>query len=114
MGVEQDKEFNDTLVESMDETITALLSRDVTNAIYSHLERAHSISKDEIPYRLETVFSTLEKTFGGPSSMTISKAIATKFYAKLGLTFPDIRDNSGRTLLEYVEEAKIKLQGNQK
>ncbi len=101
------------MVESIDETITALLSREVVNALYSHLERVHSISKDEMPYRLETLFSTLETIFGGPSSRTISKAIAKKLYAKLGLTFPDIHDNPSRTLLEYVEDAKIKSRGSQ-
>jgi len=106
-------EFNDTLVESIDETIAALLSREVVNALYSHLEEAHSISKDEIPNRLEALVSTLEQIFGGPSSRTISKAIAKKLYAKLELTFPDVHDNPGRTLLEYVEDAKIKLRGSQ-
>ncbi|HKZ41320.1 MAG TPA: hypothetical protein VJ044_10190 [Candidatus Hodarchaeales archaeon] len=101
------REFNKTLVESIDETITTLLSREVVDALYVHLQNAYSISSDEVPHRLETLLSTLEKTFGRPSSETICKAIAKKFYAKLDLTF---YGNPGGTLLDYVEEAKIKLQ----
>jgi hypothetical protein len=104
--LEQSREFNDILVESIDETITALPSREMVDALNVHLERVHSISKDEIPYRLESLFSTLKKTFGASSSRTICRAIARKFYTKLGLTF---LDNPCLTLLEYLKEAKIKL-----
>jgi hypothetical protein len=52
------------------------------------------------------VFPTLESTFGPPSSKAIGGAIAKKFYTKLDLTY---LDDPGRTLLEYVEEANIKL-----
>jgi hypothetical protein len=95
----------DVLLESIDETITALLSRQVAEAFYLHLQTVHSISRDQAPYKLETLCSIFEKVFGR-SSKTVCKAIARKFYAKLGLTF---FDNPGRTLIEYVEEAKIKL-----
>jgi hypothetical protein len=103
------KEFNDALVESIDETVTALLSRTVVDALYAHLQNIYSISRDEVPYRLDTLFTTLEKIFGGPGSRTITKAIATKFYLKLGLEFTA---NPSHTLLEYVNEAKMKLQNS--
>ena len=106
----QGKDFNDILVESIDETITALLSREVLNALYTHIEKVHSISKDEVPDQLETVYTTLEKTFGVRSSRTISKSVAKTLYAKLDLPFPDLLGNPGQTLIEYVEDAKMKLQ----
>jgi len=102
------KEFNDALVESIDETITALLSRTVVDALYAHLQAIYSVSRDEVPYRLDTLLTTLEKIFG-TSSQTITKAIARKFYLNLGLEFTG---NPRRTLLEYVDEAKIKLQNS--
>jgi hypothetical protein len=103
------REFNDVLVESIDETITDLLSRTVIDALYAHLQTIYSISRDEVPYRLDTLFTTLEKIFGVRSSQTITKAIARKFYLKLGLEFIG---NPSRTLLEYVDEAKMKLQNS--
>jgi len=103
---EVEKEFNSVLVETIDETITTLLSRGVADALYAHLQFTYSISKCEIPFRLDTLLSTLEKTFGFNSSRTISKAIARRLYARLGLAFSN---NHDRTILEYVDEAKNKV-----
>ncbi len=100
-------EFNDALVESIEETITELLSGAVVEALYAHLETFHSISRNEVPYRLDTLFTSLEKIFGVRGSQAITKAIAKKFYLKLGLEFTD---NPSRALLEYVDEGKMKLQ----
>jgi hypothetical protein len=102
--------FNDALVEFIDETITELLSRTVVDALYTHLETFHLISRNELPNRLETLFSALEKIFGTRGSQTITKAIARKFYLKLGLGFTN---NPTHTLVEYVDEAKMKLQISQ-
>jgi hypothetical protein len=102
------REFNDVLVESVDETITDLLSRAVVDALYAHLQSFHHISRDEIPHRLDTLLTTLEKIFGA-SSQIITKTIARRFYLKLGLEFTG---NPSHTLLEYVDDAKMKLQNS--
>jgi hypothetical protein len=102
------REFNDVLVESIDEAITDLLSRPVVDALYAHLQTNYSISRDEVPCRLDTLITTLEKTFGS-SARIITKAIARKFYLKLGLEFTG---DPSRTLLEYIDEAKMKLQNS--
>ena len=103
------REFNDALVESIDETIIDLLGRAVLDALYAHLQTNYSISRDEVPYRLDTLLTTLEKIFGVRSSQTITKAIAKKFHLKLGLEFTG---NPSHTLLEYVDEAKMKVQNS--
>lgn len=100
------EQFNVLLGESIDETITTLLSREVADALYLHLQKAHNVTKDEVPCKLDIFCSTLENTFGLPSSRTISKVIARKFFVKLGFSFIN---NSSRTLIEYVEEAETKL-----
>jgi H2-forming N5,N10-methylenetetrahydromethanopterin dehydrogenase-like enzyme len=93
------------LLESVDETMTALLSRRVVDALYVNLETVHSIPRDEIPYKIETLCSTLQKIFGSSGMSTISRAIARKLFIKLGLTFPD---GPPRTLPDYLEEAKVR------
>jgi len=109
MSVEENLEhFHVLMLESIDETITALLSRTVVDALYTHLQEFYSISRDEVPYRLDTLFTTLEKIFG-VGSQTITRAIARKFCVKLGLEFTG---KPSRTLLEYVDEAKMKLQNS--
>ena len=104
------KEFNDALIESIDETITDLLGRAVVDALYAHLQKFHSVSRDELPHRLDALSPPLERIFGVRGSQTITKAIAKEFFLKLGLEFTD---KPGHTLPEYVDEAKMKLQISQ-
>jgi hypothetical protein len=72
------------LVESVDETITELLSRAVVEALYAHLQTVHSISRNELHHRLNTLFPALEKIFGVGGSQTISEAIAKKNLSQWG------------------------------
>jgi len=100
--------FNEVLIASIDEAVTTLLSRQVADALYSHLERVHSVSKLEIPNRLDVLSTTLEQTFGHQGSKTISKAIAKRFYTTLEL---DLSLSSSGTLIDYIDLAKkMKLQ----
>jgi len=100
------KEFNDLLLESIDESITVLLSRQVADALYLHLQTTHSVSRSDVPYKLDILLTTLEETLG-KSARTVGKAIAKRFYLKLQLEFTN---NPNHTLLEYVDKAKIRLQ----
>ena len=100
-----DSKLCDALLESIDETISVLLSPEVNDALYLHLWRVHMVSRNDTPYRLEILCSTLEKVLGRGSKI-VCKLIARRLYAKLGLTF---FDNPTLTLIDYVEEAKIKL-----
>ena len=101
------REFDDLLLESIEETITVLLSREVVDALYECLRTVHSISREQVPSRLNILSSVLDKTFGPRGSATISRAIARKFYSKLALTFSN---NPGGSLPEHVEWARVKLQ----
>jgi len=102
---QQSREFDSILLESVDETITSLFSREVASALYASLEARYSISKCDISSKPEAICSTLEKVFGS-SSKTICNAIARRLYAKLALPFSD---NPGGTLLEHVEKTKIMM-----
>jgi hypothetical protein len=95
----------EALLESVDETITALLSQEVADALYLHLQTVHSIPRNEVPYHVQALSSTLMKIFGPSGTATISKAIARRLFLKLELTFPN---SPPRTLTEYLEEAKIR------
>jgi hypothetical protein len=100
------KAFNDLLLESIDESVAVLLSRQVVDALYLHLETTHSISRNDVPYKLDTLIATLQRTLGS-GAQTVGRAIARRFYLKLQLEFTN---NPNHTLLEYVDEAKRKLQ----
>jgi hypothetical protein len=99
--------FNNALVESIDETLTELLGRAVVDALYVHLQTFHSISRGRLPHELNTLLAVLERIFGILGAQTITNVIARKFYFKLGLKFTG---NPSRTLLEYVDDARMKLE----
>jgi hypothetical protein len=101
---EDDQRFNKILLECIDETILNLLSKKVEDALYAHVERVWSVSRDEIPDRLDVLSRTLEDTFGATGSLTISRAIAKRLYSKLEMD--DIPVPPARTLKEYIENAR--------
>jgi len=99
-------QFADTsLVESVDETIRLLFSQKVVDALYLNLKNKRSISREEIPGKLHVLHVVLEEYFG-LSACTLGRAIARKFYSKLGLEF---QTRNGFQLTDYVDEAKKKL-----
>ena len=100
------KEFNDLLLESIDESVAVLLSRQVVDALYVHLQTVHSITRDDVPNRLDILIAALQRTLGS-GALTVGKVIARAFYLKLQLEFTN---DPNRTLLEYVDEARKKLQ----
>lgn len=89
--------------ESINQTIAAILGESVLGALYAHLQKFHDITPAEIPYRLDTLSSALEKTFG-TSFNTIEKAAAKRLYSNLGLEF---EERPGHRLIDYVESAKV-------
>ena len=97
------------MIESIDATMIALFSREVLDTLYGHLQTTYSIEKAQVPYRLETLFAILKKTFWRPVRSLYPKPSLERFYFKLGLEFTD---NPNHTLLEYVDEAKTKLESS--
>ena len=74
--------------------------------LYDALEKQHAITRDELPYRLETFYSVLENVFGLRGSRTIENRIIRKFYHSLDLPFGTV---DGYTLKDYVDAAREKI-----
>lgn len=91
------------LLESVDEALADLLGKRAREAIYDYLERKCYMSRDEIPERLGEFCNLLLENFGR-GSKTIEKAVAKRFYAKLGKEFIDVY---GLTLEDYVKKANL-------
>jgi len=95
-------DFDAALLESIDESIEALLGQEVALALHLNLKNKRSICREEIPDNIPTLCAVLEKYFG-PGARTIGRAIARRLYSKLGLEF-SIKDNY--QLTNYVEDAR--------
>jgi len=103
---ETGRDFNGTLNKAISETIQTLLGPTVLQTLNRVLDEKHSVTADELPCRLETLWEVLENGFGHVSSRTVGRQIAKNFYSKLGLQFVP---NPEWTLRDYVEEAKRKV-----
>lgn len=86
--------------------MTDLVGHAVVQALYSSLEKHHGITKDELPYRLDTAYSVLEQVFGVKGARTIGMRVAHRLYQKLNLPF---ESELGYTPVEYVNIARENL-----
>ncbi len=100
------KEFNDEVKLAIDNAIYTLLGQQVLRAVYDHLRERYDVTGDELPYRLDTLFETLEATFGLKGALTLGRVIARCVYARMGLRFIELPNY---TLQDYLERAKQQL-----
>jgi hypothetical protein len=84
-----------------------MLGANVLPSLYAALEKQYAVTRDELPYRLETMYSVLESVFGFRGSSIIEKHIVQKFYNILGLPFGTV---DGYALKDYVEAARKKIE----
>jgi len=96
-------------LEALDEVINEMLGFEVLRSLYTALEKQYDVTKDELPYRLETACEILNEVFGVKGATTIRKSIVRRLYQKFDLEFDEV---AGFRLMEYVEIAKRKLAQN--
>ncbi len=97
------------LCSAIDETIADLLSLSVMESLYKYLRVKYQISRDEVPYRLDTFSLAIANLFGVNGGRTVGKIVARNLYARLTLEFTD---KPNFTLSDYVDEAKEELQSD--
>jgi hypothetical protein len=99
----QRHDFNDVLRSAIDDTIVEALGRDALASLYERLKTDYSVTREELPYRTETIYKILETSYDIVGAKTVGNRIAQKLYAKLGLPF---YSHEGYTLPDYIELAK--------
>ncbi|HKM77596.1 MAG TPA: hypothetical protein VJZ03_00845 [Candidatus Bathyarchaeia archaeon] len=100
------QEFNKLFCQAIDQSISEMIGSSGLSSLYSALENYYSITRDELPYRLETVYSVLESVFGIKVTHTIEKRIVRRFYDTLDIPFTKI---VGYTLQDYVEAVRKRI-----
>ncbi len=103
IGADEVKHFNEILCQSTDETLAEPLGSKVLESLYNHLNEHFSVNRDELPYRLETMYAILDELFGVKGARTIGPQIAKRLCAKFNILF---LDTPNCTLEMYVEKAK--------
>ncbi|HUK27587.1 MAG TPA: hypothetical protein VLV31_04115 [Candidatus Acidoferrales bacterium] len=77
-------EFNQMLLESLDESLQVTLGENVSRALRIHLEKQISLTIERIlEERLDSLFASLQGLFGDGGDV-VSRTIVTKLYAKAG------------------------------
>ena len=100
------KEFNSEVKRCVAGAIYGIMGQEVLEALYKHLKKQYDITPDKIPYRLDSVFETLEETFGAKGARTVSRAIAKRLYYRLNL---QLIETENYRLQDYIEQAKKML-----
>lgn len=96
-------DFEELLLEAVDEGLSSL-GESPKQAIYFHLEKSFNVKRQEIPHKIETFASAIEKIFGSGANL-IEILIMKRLYEKVG---PDVKLQGSRnfTFTEYVTNIK--------
>jgi hypothetical protein len=97
-------EFDRFLLDSIDDALTGVLGRQFKQAVYEYIAHQFHVTRSMLPGRLDVLESALSMALGGTASIVVGRAIAKRFYAKLGLQFVQKPSHS---LLDYVTEARL-------
>jgi hypothetical protein len=103
------QEFNKLFCQAIDQSISEMVGASVLSSLYDALENYYSVTRDELPYRLETVYSVLESVFGVKAARRIENRIVRRLYDILELPFTYA---VGYTLEDYVEAIRKRIRLN--
>ncbi len=100
------KEFDQLILEAVDEGLSILGGDSVKRAFYYHLEKRAKIKPDEIPRKLKAFHEVLTELFFD-GSVILEMRISRHLYKRLGLEPPS---NNGWTFADYVREAFVRYE----
>ena len=102
------KSFDRALVESLEETIIAVLGKQVAESFIYYFHNHLGLSREDIPLHVEELSSTLDGVFGVGGTV-LGRATVRRLCAKLGLSLVQKQNSS---FVECIEDAKkILLKG---
>jgi hypothetical protein len=99
------REFNQLVLEAVDEGLSILGGDPVKDAFYYHLEKRANVKRSEIPDKLGAFHEALADLFFH-GSVILERRISRYLYGRLGLELPP--DNE-LTIADYVKEALCQL-----
>ena len=81
------RSFNEIVCQSVDKTLEELLGPRVLPVLYKYLGDKFGVSRDELPYRIDTISAVLENTFGVKGASVVEWKVAKSLYDKILLSF---------------------------
>ena len=92
--------FEEVLLEAIDEGLDKL-GEQIKNAVYSQLKNVYSLSKQDIPYRLEDFTEALEDIFQAGAKL-LEIEIMKILYSKVGPGYVPIEKPDSLEFSRYV------------
>ena len=99
------EKFDKLLLKIIDEELKHIFGEAATALIYNHLERNHSLKREDIPEKIEVFIRGLEE-FLGSGAQVIQKITMQKLSSCSGVR---CQIKEGSSLVDYVTEIKYKL-----
>ena len=97
------REFNEKVQLAVEKTIVEVLGARALEDVVKILRDKYDVSRDELPYRSETLYRVLEENYQVFGAKTLGAVIARKLFSSLGLEF---ETHDGYSLSDYIELAK--------
>ena len=104
------RNFNEIVCQAIDKTLEELMGPKVVEAVYVHLKYKFGVERNELPYRIDTVCSVLERAFGVKGARVIERKVAKNLYDRILLPF---NDQQGLTLEDFLKLAKESIKPRQ-
>jgi hypothetical protein len=104
--------FNEILVKSIDLAITEILGERVLTTLYQHFAEHYDITREEIPYRLDSLYTALDQTFGFKAARTLEHRIAKHLFSEFGVPLPTKLDYPLETYLDKIKKIAVSPNGS--
>lgn len=98
-------DFNEILLESLNESISVTVGRSMTPELLRHLQAFVGISLGDAPERTDRLFSSLWGSFG-LNGDGLCRTVVEKMYRKAGMPFYEI---GGKPMIQYIYDLKREL-----
>ncbi len=105
-----EERFDRALVESVEEAITDVLSKQVAESFVHYFHDHLGLSREDIPSHLKELSSTLHELFGVGGSV-LGRMIVRRLCVKLGLSLVQKQNSSFVECIEDVKKILLEEQG---
>jgi hypothetical protein len=103
-GLMAQVEFDEFLLGSIDDGLVDVLGEQFKETLHKYIEQKFHIATSSLPNRLDVLASALSAVLGDTGGVVMGRAIAKRFYSRLGLRFVQKPNHS---LENYVTDARV-------
>ena len=97
-------EFNELMVDALNESLMQILGETATNTVLSYLERNNAFQREDIPHNIDRFHSCLTELLGS-AALLLENQIIKVLCHKLNIDY-DVKENYA--FIDYIKELKYK------